>query len=262
MRILITGATGHVGRHIWRGLEADHELRLGARRVPEGDPRWVRLDVTPPTEVMAAMTDIEAVIHLAVATGHEGDYEEDTFNQQRFDVNVRGTWNVLEAARRAGVRRVVHTSSIMVVWDYPPPQLVPGDAPPRPLGTYALTKQMGETLCRYYAAAGLEGKRRMLEDPARFLKAVEAAKHQDGGNMSSEEARCLKNLELIGSVSLGLARALPTALAGETATAARDRLRPSWERARRRWTELVKTASVVFDPAAEEKLAGREMEHA
>jgi len=151
MRILITGATGHVGRHIWRGLEADHELRLGARRVPEGDPRWVRLDVTQPTEVMAAMTDIEAVIHLAVATGHEGDYEEDTFNQQRFDVNVRGTWNVLEAARRAGVRRVVHTSSIMVVWDYPPPQLVPGDAPPRPLGTYALTKQMGETLCRYYA---------------------------------------------------------------------------------------------------------------
>lgn len=119
-----------------------------------------------------------------------------------------------------------------------------------------------ETLCRYYTAAGLEGKRRMLEDPARFLKALEAAKHKDGGHMSSEEARCLKSLELIGSVSLGLARSLPTALAGETATAARERLRPAWERARRRWTELVKTASVVFDPAAEEKMANRETVHA
>lgn len=119
-----------------------------------------------------------------------------------------------------------------------------------------------ETLCRYYTAAGLEGKRRMLEDPALFLKAVEASKHKDGGAMGLEEARCLKNLELIGSVSLGLARNLPTALAGETATAARERLRPAWERARRRWTELVKTASAVFDPAAEDKMANREMAHA
>jgi ParB-like chromosome segregation protein Spo0J len=119
-----------------------------------------------------------------------------------------------------------------------------------------------ETLCRYYTAAGLEGKRRLLEDPARFLKALEAAKYKDGGPLSSEEARCLKNLELIGNVSLGLARGLPAALAGETATAARARLRPAWERARRRWTELVKTASVVFDPAAEEKMANRETAHA
>jgi uronate dehydrogenase len=151
MRVLITGASGYVGRHVWRGLEADHELRLGARRVPDGDPRWVRLDVTQPAEVSAALKDIDAVLHLAVASGHEGDYEDDDFNQVRFDVNVRGTWNVLEAARRAGVRRFVHTSSIMVTWDYPPPHQIPGDAPPRPLGTYALTKQMAETLCRYYA---------------------------------------------------------------------------------------------------------------
>jgi len=119
-----------------------------------------------------------------------------------------------------------------------------------------------ETLCRYYAAAGLEGRRRMLEDPGRFLKALEAAKHKDGANMSSEEARCLKNLELIGNVSLGLARSLPTALASETATEARERLRPAWERARRRWTELVKTASVVFDPAAEARTADKETAHA
>ncbi len=151
MRVLITGASGYVGRHVWPGLANEHELRLGARRPPEGDPRWVRLDITQPAEVMAAMEGIDAVLHMAVAAGHEGDYEDDAFNQLRFDVNVRGTWNVLEAARRASVRRFVHTSSIMVTWGYPPPRQVPGDAPPRPVGTYALTKQMAETLCRYYA---------------------------------------------------------------------------------------------------------------
>jgi uronate dehydrogenase len=58
---------------------------------------------------------------------------------------------VLEAARRAGVRRVVHTSSIMVTWGYPPPEPIAGDAAPRPVGTYALTKQLAEDVCRYYA---------------------------------------------------------------------------------------------------------------
>src|SRR5205823_6330127 len=84
-------------------------------------------DVTRPADVDAAMRDMDAVIHLAVASGHEGDYEDDAFNQLRFDVNVRGTANVLETARRAGVRRFVHTSSLMVVWGREPPQWVASD---------------------------------------------------------------------------------------------------------------------------------------
>jgi uronate dehydrogenase len=151
MHVLITGATGYVGQRLSRGLEADHDLRLGDLSVPEGNARWVRLDVTRPADVEAAMTGIDVVIHLAVASGHEGDYEDDAFNQLRFDVNVRGTCNVLEGARRAGVRRFVHTSSLMVVWGREPPEWVASDAPPHPVGTYAVTKQLGETLCEYYA---------------------------------------------------------------------------------------------------------------
>jgi uronate dehydrogenase len=97
------------------------------------------------------MRGIDAVIHLAVASGLEGETEDDAFNQQRFDVNVKGTWNVLEAARRSGVRRVVHTSSIMVTWGYTAPPLIPSDAEPRPVGTYALTKQLAETTCAHFA---------------------------------------------------------------------------------------------------------------
>jgi uronate dehydrogenase len=151
MRVLITGAAGYVGRHVRDGLAADFDVRLGDLSVPPSDPRWVPLDVTRPATIAAAMQGIDAVLHLAVATGHEGDYEDDAFNQQRFDVNVKGTCNVLEAARRAGVRRFVHTSSIMVAWGYAPPQPVAADAAPNPVGTYAVTKQLAETLCAYYA---------------------------------------------------------------------------------------------------------------
>jgi uronate dehydrogenase len=153
MRVLITGVAGYVGRRLSRALQAEHDLRLGDLSIPEGDRRWVRLDVTRPDTVAAAVQGVDAVIHLAVASGHEGEYEDDAFNQLRFDVNVRGTWNVLEAARRAGVRRFVFTSSLMVVWGYDPPQWVAGDAPPRPVGTYALTKQLGEALCEHSARA-------------------------------------------------------------------------------------------------------------
>ena len=144
MRVLITGGRLHRSPST-RGLENEHDLRLGDVSVPENDPRWVKLDVTRLAEVSAAMQGIDAVIHLAVASGHEGDYEDDAFNQLRFDVNVKGTCNVLEAARRAGVPRFVHTSSIMVVWGCEPPQWVTADAPPYPIGTYAVTKQLGET---------------------------------------------------------------------------------------------------------------------
>jgi uronate dehydrogenase len=151
MRVLITGAAGYIGRRLVCGLEGEHDLRLGDMTIPDADGRWLRLDVTRFEEAAAAMQGVEAVIHLAVASGHEGDYEDDTFNQVRFDVNVKGTWNVLEAARRAKVRRIVYTSSLMVVWGYAPPEWVPGAAAARPVGTYAVTKQLGEVLCEHYA---------------------------------------------------------------------------------------------------------------
>lgn len=103
-----------------------------------------------------------------------------------------------------------------------------------------------ETLCRYYGSASQEGRRRMLEDPARFLKALESTQHKDAGSLGAEEMSCLKNLELLGNVSLGVARSLPAVVGSDTATAARERLEPAWERTRRRWDELSKTAAAVF----------------
>ena len=150
MKVLITGAAGTIGQRLTRGLEDAHALILGdVRRLD--DPRWRQLDVTRLEQVEAAMRGADAVVHLAVASGREGDVEDDVFNQERFDVNVRGTWNVLEAARRARVQRFIFTSSLMVVWGYAPPARVAADAPPKPVGTYAVTKQLGEVMAEHYA---------------------------------------------------------------------------------------------------------------
>ena len=153
MHVLITGAAGLVGRRLTDSLQDQHELRLGdIQRIPN-EPRWVEMDVTDPNQVQIAMHGVDAVIHLAIASGHEGDYEDEHFNQLRFDVQLKGTYNVLEAACREKVCRVVYTSSLTVVWGYDPPTWVSADAAARPVGTYALTKYLGEIICADYARA-------------------------------------------------------------------------------------------------------------
>lgn len=153
--VLVTGATGEVGRGVVPLLERQFELRLLS--LDEcGDPRHVRANLLDWQALSRALEGIEAILHLAVAPGHPGTYEDDAFNDLRFDVNVKGTFHVFEAARRAGVRRVVYVSSLMVVWGYGAETMVPGDAPARPAGTYALTKALGEDIARHYAAHDLE----------------------------------------------------------------------------------------------------------
>lgn len=155
--VLMTGATGEVGRGALPWLQQRFSLRLLALDPPGEDPRRIQADLLDWSAVSAALRGVDAVLHLAVASGHSGVYEDDTFNDRRFDVNVKGTFHVFEAARRAGVRRIVHVSSLMVVWGYGSAAPVAGDAPPRPAGTYALTKALSEEIARYYAVShGME----------------------------------------------------------------------------------------------------------
>lgn len=151
MKVLITGATGRIGSKLAARLEGEHELRLLSRHPVAGDGRWHRADITDLKRVVPVCQGMDAVVHLAIATGHEGDYEDDDFNAARFDINVKGTYNVFEAAARAGVKRVVYASSLTAVWGYPAPQWVEGDAPARPVDTYGFTKYVGEEIGRYYA---------------------------------------------------------------------------------------------------------------
>lgn len=149
MKILITGARGTIGQKLIALLEAEHKLCLLSRSQVLDDLRWIQADVTNFESVLKAMAGVDVVIHLAIATGYEGDYEDDAFNDQRFDINVKGTYNVFEAAKRMGVKRVIYTSSLTVVWGALGG--VASDALAQPVGTYALTKHLGEQVAQYYA---------------------------------------------------------------------------------------------------------------
>jgi uronate dehydrogenase len=154
--VLVTGATGEVARGVLPFLEQDFTLRLLAPEPPGDDARRVQADVLDWDALARAMAGVDAVLHLAVASGHSGSYEDDAFNDRRFEVNVKGTFHVSATARRCGVRRVVHVSSLMVVWGHGYAAPVAGDAEPRPVGTYALTKALAENVARSYADTGLE----------------------------------------------------------------------------------------------------------
>lgn len=114
-----------------------------------------------------------------------------------------------------------------------------------------------EALCRYYGTASREGRRRMLEDPARFLKVLAAAKFGNDGSLGAAAGRCLKNLELIGNISLGMARSLPEAAGYDAGEGTRERLRMAWLRTQERWELFEKAAAAVFAVQAESVAAGR-----
>lgn len=150
MRVLITGAAGYVGRYFARHWQTDDELILGDIHPDQNDSRFIPLNITDSKQTRAAVQGVDAVVHLA-KQADEGPMEGDELNEKRFDVNVKGTFNLLEAARDANVKRFVFTSSIMTVQGYHAPQQIESDAEPRPVGSYALTKQLCEVMCAHYA---------------------------------------------------------------------------------------------------------------
>ena len=158
MRVLVTGGTGEVARGVMPFLEKDFDLRLLSIDPPGNDARHIQADVLDWDALSQAMQGVDAVLHLAVATGHSGTFEDDRFNDVRFDVNVKGAFHVFEIARRLNIKRVVHVSSVMAVWGHGMKahaqgikHLVPGDLPPWPVGTYALTKALGEKIAAHYS---------------------------------------------------------------------------------------------------------------
>jgi dihydroflavonol-4-reductase len=115
-RVAVTGATGFVGWHVIRELRQHHTEPIAVVRASSATSRLQENDFAIRTAALddvaslaTAFEGCDAVVHLAGAVDFAGDW-------RRFrDVNVQGTANVLEAARIADVRRVVHCSTIAAV---------------------------------------------------------------------------------------------------------------------------------------------------
>ncbi len=154
MRILVTGAGGQVGLDLIAELRVrGHEVH-GSDVAPRPGPNvlepevpWHDLDVTDAErlEGLVSQLKIDRIYHLAAILSARGE----TNPQRTYDVNQRGTWNVLEACRRCGVKQMVFTSTIAV---YGPglPATVGDDVPLHPTTMYGVTKVAGELLGEYY----------------------------------------------------------------------------------------------------------------
>jgi UDP-glucose 4-epimerase len=156
MRALVTGGAGFIGSHLVEEL-----LRMGASvrvldnfssgkrenlKAFHGDLEILEGDLRDEEAVKAAIRDVELVFHLAAFISVPQSMVDP---EECFAVNVAGTIKLLEAARRAGVHKIVLSSSTAV---YGNPDTFPTgeEAPQRPLSPYALSKQVNELYARLY----------------------------------------------------------------------------------------------------------------
>ncbi len=156
MRILVTGGAGFIGSHLVEELlRRGHTVRVldnfstgkpenikglqGNLEVLEGDLRDVET-------VKAAVREVEQVFHLAAFISVPLSMSDP---ETCFAINVGGTVSLLEAARRAGISKVVISSSTAVYGDtdvFPTTE----ETPLRPLSPYAVSKQVTEQYARLY----------------------------------------------------------------------------------------------------------------
>ena len=155
-RVLVTGASGRIGRHVVDALVDDCEVTALDLAPPVQDVPFIEGDVLDLQRVRAAMTGQDAVIHLAAL-----DIGVPAEPEGYFGVNVMGTWNTLQAAREAGIRKVVLASSISATGigemrsDFPPEYLPVDEAHAmKPAHAYGLGKLVLENVARGFVRQG------------------------------------------------------------------------------------------------------------
>ena len=158
MRIAVTGGSGKLGRAVVAELLGHDYAVANLDLVPSSEQRatFTRVDFTDFGQTVQALTAIDdrydhldGVVHLAAIPG-PGMRPNSTI----FANNVVSTYNVFEAARRAGIGNIVWASSETVLglpFDVPPPYIpVDEDIPVRPATAYSLGKVLDEEMARHF----------------------------------------------------------------------------------------------------------------
>lgn len=146
-RLLLTGAAGGLGKALRGRLSANCKtLRLSDRVDPgaAGIGEEVMLaDLADTSAVLAAMEGVDAVVHMG------GIPVEGPFGPI-LQANILGAYNLYEAARQCGTKRIVFASSNHVTGYYRQSETITADHPPRPDSMYGVSKAFGEDLSRFY----------------------------------------------------------------------------------------------------------------
>ena len=158
---LVTGGAGFIGSHLVEALLASgrpvrvfDDLSSGLRaNVPAG-VEFVEGCLTDAAAVSRAVAGCEVVFHLAALASVAKSVEDPGLNHA---INATGTLHVLDAARKAGVRRLVYAGSASAYGGADDPAGQGEDTPLCALSPYAAAKMAGEFYCRAFAASyGLE----------------------------------------------------------------------------------------------------------
>ncbi|MSP14635.1 MAG: NAD(P)-dependent oxidoreductase [Chloroflexi bacterium] len=160
-KVLVTGMSGFLGGLVRQQLEGKYELSALNRSEIPGIETY-QADVADFAAILPAFEHKDIVIHLAAVANVHATWE------QVLPANVIGTYNVFEAARRAGVKRIIFASAGAAIagWEQVPPYdaLVQGrydevpenwprvthELPTWPFGLYGCSKVWGEALARHF----------------------------------------------------------------------------------------------------------------
>lgn len=151
--ILLTGGSGRIGRCLRLALRDDYRLVLFNRSAIDNlgpTETVIRGDTTDAATLEAAAQGADVIVDMAAVS------DVAPFREKLLPTNILGTYNVFEAARLAGVPRLVYASTHHVVGHYPAGEPIREDAPFRPSSMYGVTKCFAEATGRLYAdKAGL-----------------------------------------------------------------------------------------------------------
>lgn len=151
-RVLITGAGGGIGRALRETLRGVYPILRLSDRVPllparPGDKGVEEVDQTDIADMAAVermVAGCDGIVHLGGISG-EASWDE------ILEGNIVGLYNVFEAARRAGVRRIVMATSNHAVGFYPRAQRIDHRVIPRPDSRYGVSKAFSEALASLYS---------------------------------------------------------------------------------------------------------------
>lgn len=157
MKILVTGGSGFIGSHVVEHYQNRAEvivlddLRTGHRKNLDGlKCRFVEGSILDRALVDEVMGGVDYVVHLAALVSVP---ESMSLPGETVNINVHGLLNVLESARRHGVKKLCFASSAAVYGENPAQPKVESMAPD-PRSPYAITKLDGEYYCGLYAREG------------------------------------------------------------------------------------------------------------
>ena len=144
--ILITGAAGSVGTHLRHELAGKYLLRLSDLRTlaPGKGEKFARADISKMADALRITRGVDAIVHL-------GGYSVEGPWEGILSANIIGCYNVFEAARRNGVKRILFATSNHAVGFYPRSETIDHRVYIKPDGRYGVSKVFGEAMGSLYA---------------------------------------------------------------------------------------------------------------